>query len=245
MKSVLKLVLYLFFVCMFLIPNCKAEENIVFEDTKYYKTIDYHSLLNQEDFSYTISISKEEFDNADPKENSKSILSNSATVETTYKKMTTTIVQNGSYYKYKNVLMWKNIPSTRSYDIIGIGFYPSVKVKGSTHFEQYYCYTSGSCTTTTTNYPQVFTTGAGTSFLLPNGNLSSLKQTFYFNVEKNTSATIIRQLAAGDYSHATSSISLNNSKKYSVNSNGILLNGSIANYYDEISQATAIWEGTW
>ena len=230
---------------MFFISTCKAEENIVYEDTKYYKTINYRLLSNEKEFSYTTIVSKEEFDNADLMENSKSTLSNSATVETTYKKMTTTIVQNGSYYKYKNVLMWKNIPSTRSYDIIGIGFYPSVKVKGSTHFEQYYCYTSGSCTTTTTNYPQVFSTGAGTSFLLPNGNLSSLKQTFYFNVEKNTSATIIRQVAAGDYSHATSSISLSNSKKYSINSNGILLNGSVVNYYDEISQATAIWEGTW
>ena len=242
MKGIFNKVAFSFICFVLLLSFAKAEDgNIILENTKYYKTVTY--LVNSSNINnlpVTYEITEEEYNNANVNEPKAS-----STIETTYKKMTTSITQNGSYYRYKNVLLWKIAPSTRSYDIIGIGFYNSVKVKGSTHFEQYYCYTGGSCYTTTTNYPQIFSTGAGTSFLLPSGNLSSLKQTFYFDVEKNTTATIIRQLAAGDYSHATSSISQTNSKKYSVNSNGISLNGSIVSYYDNINTATAIWEGTW
>ena len=154
MKKVWGLILFSTLISMLFLTTCKAEDNILSTSTKYYKTTYYESTLNS--WSYTNEITKEEFDSAAIIEKPKSILSSSATIETTYKKMTTTISQNGNYYKYKNVLMWKNMPSTRSYDIIGIGFYPSVKVNGSTHFEQYYCFTSGSCTTTTTNYPQTY-----------------------------------------------------------------------------------------
>ena len=35
-------------------------------------------------------------------------------------------------------------------------FETSVKVKGDTHFSQTYCVSNGGCTTTTTNYPKIF-----------------------------------------------------------------------------------------
>ena len=141
--------------------------------------------------------------------------------------MTTSITKNGNYYRFKNVLHWKSIPSTRSYDIIGIGHYQSVAIYGTTHFNQEYCFNSGACYNSTTNYPQIFSSGAGTSFQLPSGSLSSLDQTFYFDVQKNTSATITTLKAVGDYSHATSSISLENSKKYTINISGISLDNSL------------------
>ena len=140
------------------------------------------------------------------------------------------------------------MPSTRSYDIIAIGFLPSVKVhNNTTYFSQYYCYSDGSgCYTTYTNYPQVFIDGAGTSFALPTGGLNQLRQTFYFDVEKNGTGTIITQNSYADYAHATSTISLANSKKYTVAGSGaIYLNTSISSYYDTMSTAIATWNGTW
>jgi hypothetical protein len=211
--------------------------------TKFYKTTTYYGDLLQIDNKFvnsiTTEITEEEYNNASNN------LPKSATVETTYKKLTSTITKNGSYYRYKAELTWKLIPSVRSYDIIGIGFYQTVKVKGNNlYFTQNYCLSNGNCYNSSVNYPQIFTNGAGTSFALPSGNLSSLKETLYFDVEKNTTATITSQLAASDYSHATSSISLNNSKKYTVNANGISLNG-VSSYYDNMSAAKAYWSGSW
>ena len=239
---------------IFIFPNFTyANQNndfkIVSEKVKYYKTIIYkennlyYSLNNTN--SDTIEVSQQEYDNASLQ--SKISRSNySDIVETNYKKMTTTISSNGSYYRYKVVLNWKNIPSTRSYDIIGIGFLGSVKVKSSLNFTQEYCTSVSNCTTSNTNYPQVFSSGAGTTFKLPSGTLTSLKQTLYFDVEKNTTNTIVMQDAYGDYAHATSSISLTNAKKYTMlPSVGISLNSNVSSYYDTIDYARAHWEGSW
>ncbi len=243
------LLLLIFPVAVFALENDEQDYNVVSEVTKYYKTIEYvnnnKSMMtysNNSDITKTYEISKEEFDSFDP--NAVSTLG-SATVRTTYKSMTTSISSNGSYYRYKNVLSWRNIPKVRSYDIIGIGFYKTVKVKSDLHFKQDYCYNSGGCSSSTTNYPQTFTTGAGTTFKIPTGDLSSLTQTFYFDVDKNTTATLTSQEAYGDYSHATSTISLTNAKKYVVNSTGISLNSGVTSYYDTINKATATWTGKW
>lgn len=237
-----KLLVFVLIAFPFVINAAENDSNnleLLDQVTKYYKIIVYYnndSLFNN---SITTEISEEEY------ENSNDLLSKDATVETTYKKLTSSIYQNGNYYRYKAKLVWKSIPSVRSYDIIGIGFYQSVKVKNNnTFFTQEYCISGGSCYTSSINYPQVFNSGAGTSFQLPSGSLNSLNQTFYFDVEKNTSSTITTQLAASDYSHATSSISLNNSKKYTVNTNGIALNG-VSSYYDSMNAAKAYWSGSW
>lgn len=51
--------------------------------------------------------------------------------------MTTSILSNGNRYRYKVVLEWENMPSTRSYDVIGIGFLASVKVASKKQLEIY------------------------------------------------------------------------------------------------------------
>ncbi len=225
----------------------KAETELVLaETTKYYKTITFLGTtntysLNNNSISTTTEITEEEYNNSNVLLRTNS----STTIETTYKKMTATITANGNYYRYKNRLVWKNIPKVRSYDIIGIGFQTSVKVKGDTHFSQTYCVVSNGCTTTTTNYPKIFTNGAGTSFKIPTGDLYQLDQTFYFDVEKNTQYTIINQTINGDYAHATSSISLANSKKYVMDLDKLELENSIVDKYDTISSAEATWSGTW
>jgi len=240
-KKVLIVLFVLLCIPITVLANNSSYE-LIAETTKYYR-IETSIENNGKTNSIAYEISKEEYENADIVENVKG----PGNVETTYKSMTTTITSYGNYYRYKNILSWKIIPSTRSYDIIGIGFLSTVKVhNNTTHFEQYYCYTNGGCNTTTTNYPQIFSNGAGTSFALPSGDLRVLKQTFYFDVEKNTNNTITSQSAYGDYSHATSSISLFNSTLYSVNSyGGIVLDSSITGYYDSIDEAEATWTGSW
>ena len=211
---------------------------------KYYKTVYYSSndystmSINPGLYFKTEEISKEEYDH--------NVMVNAASIETTYKKLTTYILKSGDYYRYKVVLSWKNFPKIRSYDIIGIGFYPSVKIKGTTlFFTQEYCKKSEGCKTSTTHNPQKFSSGAGTSFKLPEGDLTSLTQTFYFNVDKNTDATIVKQSAAGDYAHAIKTVSISQAKNYTVNSLGISVVGTNANNFDGIDSATAIWTGKW
>lgn len=242
--------LFIFFVILGIVlfpKNTYAEtEKVLVETTKYYKTVtflgsDNTYILNNNKLSTTTEITEEEYNNS----NTLIRTNSSTTIETTYKKMTATITANGNYYRYKNRLVWKNIPKVRSYDIIGIGFQTSVKIKGNTYFSQNYCVVNSGCTTTTTNSPKIFANGAGTSFKIPTGDLYQLDQTFYFDVEKNTQYTIINQTINGDYAHATSSISLANSKKYTMDFDKIELDTSVVNNYDTISSAQATWSGTW
>ena len=180
-KYLVALIFSVVFIPTFVFASDDNDFEILSENTKYFKTITYSNVnsllrLNALPYSESFEVSKEEYELAN--ENSSITLADySGTTETTYKKMTTTIASNGNYYRYKVVLNWKNIPSTRSYDIIAIGFYSNLRVNSSLNFKQEYCYSSGSCSSSTTNYPQTFDAGAGTTFKLPTGDLSSLKQT--------------------------------------------------------------------
>jgi hypothetical protein len=252
MKKIVLSFIALFIMIPFVIRaeevnNENELETVLSETTKYYKTITFNDsvcvagLNNLCNNSVTYEVSKEEYDSA-PQIEVRSV--SDGLIETAYKKLTSTIIQSGTRYKYKANLNWKTIPSTRSYDIMGIGFYGSVKIwDDDLFFEQNYT-KNGSNYTTYSNYPQVFSNGGGCSFALPSGTLTALSQQLYFYVEKNTTATIIQQLAAADYAHATSTISLNNSKKYTIGAAGISHNGN-SSYYDAMNTADAYWYGTW
>jgi len=221
--------------------------SLVSQTEKYYKTISVNKQVDFQNILYsyngetskTYEITKEEYENANV-----DIMPNSATIETTYKKMTSSIYQNGNLFKYEAVLNWKNFPKKRSYDIIGIGFYNDVKPLTSPSYYTDYCLTNGICKRISSHSSKVFTTGVGTTFQLPTGDLSSLSTNFSIIVTKNTSNVITEQIAAADYSHATSNISQSNAKNFSVNASGITLNG-IASYYDTIQTATTWWNGSW
>lgn len=233
-----------------LIPNVAlAQESFtgelekLSETVKYYKTTESSNVqmfgMNSSNNGYTVEISKEEYDNATSAD------SITASVETNYKKMTTTIYQNGSYYRYQTNLEWKTMPKNRSYDIIAIGINPSVSIVSSISFNQYYCFTNGECKNNSAHYGKTTSNGGGASFKIPSGDLTTLNSTIYFDVKKNVSATILRQDAYGDYSHATSSVSSSQSQNYSINSLGINLNSAITSLYDSIPVAQATWNGNW
>lgn len=231
------------------------ENNLQFEvvsfEVKYFKTTTIYGnnletiniLSANLPTSYTEEISKDEYDSYSVDEELSTNVS--SYISTEYKKMTTSILSNGSYYRYKVVLDWKKMPKVRSYDIIGIGHTSKVKIKGTPVFNLKYCTDPSTCTTITSALKQSFDLGAGASFVLPAGSFTTLQATYYYDVEKNGNSTLYSQTAYGDYSHATSSVSSTQSKKYLVNNSGIVLDASISNYYDSINSATVSWTGTW
>lgn len=247
----------LFITCM---ATVKAEaiiemddsvNEVVAETTKYYKTV---TILNNSEImtaagmgelsSLTTEISKEEYMNA-PTEDG---ISPYASVTTEYKKLTSTISKYSTqHYQYKVTLDWRNMPATRSYDIIGVGFYASVSLAASPDFNQSYCNTDGNCYSQNVgHYSYRGNNGYGAMFQLPSGSLSSLSQSISVLVSKtNSSSTIIEQIAAGDYSHAQKTVSYSNAKDFFVSSGGIVLGSGIYSSYDAMNTATAKWTGTW
>lgn len=223
---------------------------VVAETTKYYKTV---TILNNSEVmtaagmgelsSFTTEITQEEYENADDDG-----ISPQASVTTDYKKLTASISKyNSYYYKYNASLTWRNIPKTRSYDIIGIGYYGSVKLAGGIEYKQSYCNVDGNCYSDNAGYYNYRgANGYGAMFHLPSGSLTSLSQSISILVEKtNSSSTIIEQICAADYSHAQKTISYSNAKDFVVDSGGIQLGDNSYSYYDSIDTASAIWKGTW
>ena len=236
--------------------NLAPGEEVVAETTKYYKTV---TVISRSDLmikanlgeisSITTEVTKEEYDNAPTDEELKmaprDVYENYST-ETAYKRLTSIITKySNESYRYRAILEWKNIPKTRSYDIIGVGFYASVKVAATIDLINEYCRSANDCDETQGYYPYEGLNGGAAVFRLPSGTLTSLKQTLLVEVEKrNPSSTIVSQVCVADYSHATKSISYDRAKQFYVDTGGITLNG-IKSYYDEMGTANAYWEGTW
>lgn len=217
---------------------------IVSQAEKYYKTVTNNNSLQltaNHQITQSYEVTKEEYEASEKTMQTRG----AASTETTYKKLTTTILSNGSVYRYKAVLNWKQFPVVRSYDSIGIGHYASVKYNANLNFSQTYCLTSGTCKTLTTYYPQYFSSGTSATFKVPEGSLSSLSQTIFFDVTKNVNATITSQAAYGDYSHATESVTVAQAKNFTMGTSGILFNDGVGNYYDDIMPAVATWSGSW
>lgn len=213
-------------------------------ETKYYKTTTFliSTMYNShKPLSYTEEITEAEYNNINPTN-----INDIASIETTYKKMTTSIEKSNLNYKYKVVVNWKNMPSARSYDIIAIGFPASVKNSFSPTFENKYCTSSTKCyTSSTTYYSYIGNNGVGVVFKQPTGSLYSLTETLSVLMDKNTSSTIIAQYAYGDYAHAVKSISLDDAKSFKVDTSGIVHHNGTSSLYDAISAARATWTGTW
>lgn len=259
----MKRVLYLLLLLPFSIISVKAlsQENanivddkdyeVVAETIKYYKTTTVHNTLTEYStfstsatvpLSETIEVTKEEYENY---EESNISPRGNGYIETNYKKMTTRILANGTAYRYEVVLDWKNMPATRSYDIIGVGYYASVKA-AAISYQTDYCLSNGSCYNSTAHYQKNTSIGSGAVFKLPdNSNLSSLRSTLVTYMNKNTSSTIISQIAVGDYAHAQKSLTSTLAKDYTIGTIGIGLTNSNVGYYDAMSEAEASISCNW
>lgn len=249
-KKGLGLLLALLLVVPFAVHASEDEGfYVVASETKYYKTIHYAPEVStfstdSNDLYKTVEISKDEYDAAEADDNVAEPY-DSTSITTEYKYMETSILANGSYYRYKNILVWQKYPKTRSYDIMSIGYPSNVKPRIGGTFTQYYCVYGGSCTTERNGSFLNFDNAIGVSFALPTGTLSSLKQTLYFDVKKSEEGTITAQAATGDYAHAQKTSSLTEAKKYVASTYGIVLATSVSSKYDNTPEAHVYWEGTW
>ena len=217
--------------------NKNIESTLEVVNEKYYKTI--YTDLNGG--NYSTELTEDEYNN----QSSNNMRSY---VETTYKKLVTTISRNSdNTFRYKASLNWKQFPAVRSYDIIGIGYDENLYISSGVVFGYYYCDASGNCPESTPYYnKKKLSTGGSVVYKLPSGDIRALGAALYYDVSKNNSSQTINYLAmCGDYSHATANVSQSNISDYTVNENGIQLLSGLAGYYDEIPCALSEWGGTW
>lgn len=215
--------------------NKELNATLISKDEKYYKTI-YTGLDGE---SYSMEVTENEYNN-------QSFMDTRGTVTTEYKNMVTVISQNGSYFRYKVSVNWNRLPSVRSYDIIGIGFEDDVYIASLVNFNYTYCLSSGECITDTLYYDKkLLSTGGSAVYKLPGSEARSLGAVLYYDVAKDTSATITRLDMFGDYSHATRSVSSSVYTDYTINVNGIVLGTSSSSSYDAIPCAQSTWGGSW
>lgn len=244
--------------------NKNLNGEIVAQTTKYYKTITTYSDVSTYSInnatnptSITIEITEEEYNNSNDELLITPLGNTNGYTETNYKKMTTTIVKNGNYYRYKNDLVWKRMPSTRSYDIQGIGIDSTVSgVSSSKYFKRIadiedsanlVCYfdnsTSGTWELSGTGYAVNFKLPANTSTT----TVTALSSHMYFDVQKLTSATILTLNAYGDYKHAQKTVSSSVSNGVSIGTDGISFDASVSvsitESYDSMSTAQATRSG--
>lgn len=217
------------------LENKDANATLVSKNTKYYKTI-YTDLSGN---PYNIEITKDEYENQ-PNMNTR------GTVNTEYKQMVSTISQNGSKYRFKVSLGWKIIPSTKSFDIIGVGYdNDNIYIDSSVYFNYYWCDLDGDCRTDASyNNKKSTDTGGAAVFDFPD-TATSLSAALFYDISKNTSSTITSLRMCGDYAHATSNVSVGSISNYNITYDGLLLGSSIINKYDEIPCAISTWSGSW
>lgn len=216
------------------LDNKGLSATLVAKNEKYYKTV-YTDLNGQ---SYSVEIPKEEYEN-------QGTINARGTIQTEYKTMVTTIAQNGNRYRYKVSLVWRQMPQTRSYDIIGIGFDDPVYISSGVYFNYAHTNSSGETTTAADYYDKKVTSTGGTTVFKFPSSATALSAALWYDVSKNTSATITRLDMYGDYSHATTDISGTGYTNHDVGVYGIGLYSNIAGYYDAIPAAQSSWTGSW
>lgn len=214
--------------------NKDADATLVAREVKYYKTV-YPTYGN----SYTIEVSPLEY----YQQNQNTTL---GTVTTQYKIVTSTISANGSKYRYKVSEAWRQIPSVKSYDIIGVGFDGNVHVDSTVYFFYYVTNSSGvTSTNSDCHYKTSSDTGASTIYKIPS-SFVGLSSTLYYDVSKdNPSDTITGLEICGDYAHATQTVTAAQASNRTINISGLHLGASIINKYDEIPCAPAYASVNW
>ena len=214
--------------------NKDIESTLVMKNNKYYKTI--YTNLNGN--SYSTEITKEEYEN-------QNMMEPRGTINTEYKNMVSTMSRLTNTFRYKVTVNWNKIPSTKSYDIIGVGFSGNISITGGVYYSHTYANSSGERISSTIHYGKKSTsTGASAVYKVPE-NIKGLSAVLYYDVQKNTSSTITSLEMCGDYSHATSNVSTSTANNHQISIAGIMLGNSSIAYYDAIPCADSFWTGTW
>ena len=241
--------LLLLFSLGIIFPKCVSADEVVAQDVKYYKTVYKNNLfgtysINGENDVENIEITKEEYDSFNPATTVQP--ASSSTVETTYKRMKTSITKENGQYVYTNNLSWKNFPATRSYDVIAIVHPTTVTIATALQFTTEYCTATGTCYSNRSHNPVFSNTGVATIFPLPTGSLSMLNHTMSFTVKKNTTDTITVQHAKGDYAHATSNVNITDAFNiYASYGGGIAIPYDMLDKYDTFNVTNVSYTENW
>ena len=215
--------------------NFKAKNiniNNLVKSEKYYKTeIDHlnNVVTNTE-------VTENEFNNYNPNVQTLSV---SNFVETQYKKLSLTLSDNHNGYGDIFVgLLWKMIPSTRSFDVIAVRYVGMTDVDGTQLGRQIwgtngnYSYVEYGWNGTNINSQD---NGFGISMNITNDSTINYLENY---IESAVEFTGNFQWAGASYQHATSNTTLAQSKSYTLAENGkngvILFTGNIGEKYDNM-----------
>lgn len=215
--------------------NFKAKNiniNNLVKSEKYYKTeIDHlnNVVTNTE-------VTENEFNNYNPNIQTLSV---SNFVETQYKKLSLTLSDNHNGYGDIFVgLLWKMIPSTRSFDVIAVRYVGMTDVDGTQYGRQIwgtngnYSYVEYGWNGTNINRQD---NGFGISMNITNDSTINYLENYIGSAVQFTGNF---QWAGASYQHATSNTTLAQSKSYTLAENGkngvILFTGNIGEKYDNM-----------
>ena len=215
--------------------NFKAKNiniNNLVKSEKYYKTeIDHlnNVVTNTE-------VTENEFNNYNPNIQTLSV---SNFVETQYKKLSLTLSDNHDGYGDIFVgLLWKMIPSTRSFDVIAVRYVGMTDVDGTQWGRQIwgtngnYSYVEYGWNGTNINRQD---NGFGISMNITNDSTINYLENYIGSAVEFTGNF---QWAGASYQHATSNTTLAQSKSYTLAENGkngvILFTGNIGEKYDNM-----------
>lgn len=154
-----------------------------------------------------------------------------------------------TYMRFMNNVEWLDMPTSRYYDIIGIGM-ESSKVQFATGivFKEEWVTTGGVHDNNQVCSPKYVNTGGLAVFKLPDDDIQSLDISLYFNVMKQDNVgTITTLYAVGDYAHAINNVTPANLLSHISVSDaaGIMIDSTYALDYLENSAAVASFVGTW
>ena len=215
--------------------NFKAKNiniNNLVKSEKYYKTeIDHlnNVVTNTE-------VTENEFNNYNPNIQTLSV---SNFVETQYKKLSLTLSDNHNGYGDIFVgLLWKMIPSTRSFDVIAVRYVGMTDVDGTQYGRQIwgtngnYSYVEYGWNGTNINRQD---NGFGISMNITNDSTINYLENYIGSAVEFTGNF---QWAGASYQHATSNTTLAQSKSYTLAEDGkngvILFTGNIGSKYDNM-----------
>ena len=215
--------------------NFKAKNiniNNLVKSEKYYKTeIDHlnNVVTNTE-------VTENEFNNYNPNIQTRSV---SNFIETQYKKLSLTLSDNHNGYGDIFVgLLWKMIPSTRSFDVIAVRYVGMTDVDGTQYGRQIwgtngnYTYVNYGWNGTNINRQD---NGFGISMNITNDSTINYLENYIGSAVQFTGNF---QWAGASYQHATSNTTLAQSKSYTLAENGkngvILFTGNIGEKYDNM-----------
>lgn len=205
--------------------------NMSQEQYNYLRSLDYSSIKKETKYLETTTnynlgtttereLTESEYNNIN-ENNVYTINGNSNAIETTYKKLVLTILNNSNMQNFSMTCNWKIAPAVRSFDVIGVRFHNYNLVGGSQTGMQTYkvngSYKYVSYSAMGTNIKNL-DNGFGISMNVVDDHVTELYMTIDGAATKTSSTS---WGIYGSYQHAKENVSLATSKSYTIGGAGL------------------------